>query len=102
MLVEWYEWKNSELETISVQKDRPDIMNQVREWLARVTPRQPHRNEIGSVRPAITIKFLRFADREHKTIAEIFEVYRFSDSKSVDELLKESEIVEFRRLVEEK
>lgn len=100
MVVEWIEWKNSELETVSVQKIESDIMNQVRDWLARITPRQPPRNEIGSVRPNITVTFYCFKDHERKTIAEIFEVYRFKDSKSTVELLSESEIKELKRIVE--
>lgn len=99
MVVEWNEWKDSEHHTFSVQNAETEVMNQVRGWLAKVMPRQPHRNSTGAVVPRVKISFICFVDSEHKTVSEDFLVYRFKDSKSVVELVSESEISELLKMV---
>jgi len=100
MVVEWNEWKDSEHHTHTVRSDEADVMIQVRRWLARITPRQPPRNSIGSVIPKVTVTYYYYNDRERKRNAEVFDVYRFQGSTDTVELLSESEIEELRHIVQ--
>ena len=100
MVVEFNEFIPPDYNAITIRKTDWEAMKQVRGWLAKVMPRQPDRNSTGAVVPRVKVSFIRFVDSERKTESENFLVYRVKDSKSVVELVSESEIAELRRIIE--
>ena len=100
MVVEFNEFFAPDRNTITIRKMDQEVMKQVRGWLVKIMPKQPDRNSTGAVVPRVKVSFIRFVDSERKTESEDFLVYRVKDSKSVVELVSESEIAELRRIIE--